>query len=266
MGWLLLLVTCTITALAFPLIYRRQCEASHPGPLAGRQAARLPRAHSFTLETINVTALRPHFDDVVRQLSSEADAPVDAILAQEHALPEATVPGLKGTASKTKVSFLNGPTDPNASKPTGGVAMLATAASHPAIVKPQSAVFKRCVDEGHTMAYIIDMGFGFPVMRINVCAWTGAEKSTQAMAATHALFEAIFIEIEAQPSIPVIIAGDFNAHPSAIQPLRTRLERGAWHDVAAIEALTQSRQPLCTGCAHNATVPARRDFITTPPN
>eukprot|EP00969_Alexandrium_andersonii_P203651 8998722-Alexandrium_andersonii.AAC.1 len=190
-------------------------------------------ASSFTLQTVNVTALRGHFQGLLASVVGDQD-PIDLVVIQEHSLPRTAIPGMRGLASRQGAKFIAGPTDPAASKPAGGVACLAKAGTHVAPVVPLTKAFASYQAEGRTMAFIADFMVGFPIMVICVYAWPNATKDHEAFVATQSLFRSIFSELDAQPPLPAIIAGDFNIEAGKIHTVREKIQAGQYFDVGAI--------------------------------
>eukprot|EP00969_Alexandrium_andersonii_P298187 13179780-Alexandrium_andersonii.AAC.1 len=71
-------------------------------------------------------------------------------------------------------------------------------------------------------------------------------RDSNLMTATEGLFRAIFAELQAQPHLPAILCGDFNADVGAIAPLAQKVEQGEWVDVASLKVYTGHDAGLTT--------------------
>jgi hypothetical protein len=117
------------------------------------------------IESINVTSLRTaEAWLLIRQT---------AMFLQEHAIPEAQQGGWVKRAAARGYSLLLSPTDPEASQPRGGVAVLAPREYRPTEMPPATAAFARARALGRAMRAVLRVGGRVALPIYNVYGFPG---------------------------------------------------------------------------------------------
>ena len=153
------------------------------------------------------------------------------------------------------------PPDPEANRPSGGVAIVAKRELALQECEPITGEFSLARDQGRAILGLLSSHTRVPILVASVYGWPNATGDSQATAKSEALMAAVFREIEARAALPAIILTDANAPVELFASVAARLHQGAWYDLASMPNVEGHIVMEPTACAHNAKTPTRIDAI-----
>eukprot|EP00973_Karenia_brevis_P051243 7117758-Karenia_brevis.AAC.1 len=124
------------------------------------------------------------------------------------------------------------PTDPEHSKPTGGLGVLYNKNFKIVKIQPNTEQFINLQNGGRVQLTAIILPNDVVIFLVNIYCWTNGHTNTLAADRSDDLMHIVLLELQSQPQGHRIIAGDLNADVCDLPSLQSVIDDGSFIDVA----------------------------------
>eukprot|EP00969_Alexandrium_andersonii_P006418 278701-Alexandrium_andersonii.AAC.1 len=123
-------------------------------------------------------------------------------------------------------------------KASGGVGILVRKPIACIEMQPKTKEFTQAVEVGRAALAYIGVGTHTPLLVFSLYGWASAVEGGR-FSRTDALLAAAVAEMQAWPSVPTVIGGDFNARPADLPTMLQLLANGALVDLGRMYATAE---------------------------